>query len=812
MPLLDEIPPSMSPDVQVSPVDDEGGYVVKNTKKRKYLRLGEQESFLFLKLDGKTTYAAISQTFQQRFHEELSAVEIQEFVQKAKREGLIGGSSAGSSPRRTADADPKHLVQRVVRQAKKQSPLFFRVSLFDPDQLLNWLEPRTRWLFSKELAALALLASLLALGVTWAQRDALVTLFATHVNWKTFVIAWLTTIGITTCHEFGHGLACKRYGGEVREMGFLCMFFTPCCFCNVSDAWLLKNKWQRFLISMAGTYVDLLIWILAVFTWRTTCHDTAVNYVAWIVVTTCGVRVAFNLNPLLRLDGYYALSDLVGVPNLRKRSRQRWMEYVRWLLWGARRPARTADGRVLLGYGIASWFFTVGFLSLMFFNLTEWLRSAMGISGLLAGATLFVALIKKYFKGSLGEEFMAMFRTRRKRVMIMGAAVLGILAFPFQDRASGPFRLRPAFRWELRAPVAGFLREVRADEGDRVDSGAVFLRMEVPELTSQITRKQAEIEEVQARLRRLLAGPRAEEIREQRERVERAAAWRDLGASDLARARLGFEEQLTRLDLRISQARAEVEYRETMLQQSQQLFDKGGLAGSQLLNEKKRYQIALSELQQVEAEKRARVAEGVLTYEGELARREKELADARAALALLEAGSRPEDIDAERAHLNRLEEEAKHLASQVQKQAIISPISGTITTPRLREKIGTFLQKGEVICVVEDLENLEAEIAVSEQYARVLSPGQEVVLKPRAMPFQNLSARVDRVAPATSATEPAAQSQTQNTVTVYCEVKNDGNALCTGMTGFGRIYHKSRPLAWILSDRIWRFFRTEFWW
>ena len=85
------------------------------------------------------------------------------------------------------------------------------------------------------------------------------------------------------------------------------------------------------------------------------------------------------------------------------------------------------------------------------------------------------------------------------------------------------------------------------DEGDPVSAGTVLARIAVPELESQITRKQAEIHECEANLRRLEAGPRPEEIAEQRDRVQRAEAWRDLGRRDLEQTRRGFEEELTTL-------------------------------------------------------------------------------------------------------------------------------------------------------------------------------------------------------------------------------------------------------------------------
>src|SRR5262249_47381893 len=162
------------------------------------------------------------------------------------------------------------------------------------------------------------------------------------------------------------------------------------------------------------------------------------------------------------------------------------------------------------------------------------------------------------------------------------------------------------------------------------------------------------------------------------------------------------------------------------------LHKRGGLAEMQLSEERKRKAIAENELKQIEASKRSREAEGVLVFEGELARREKELADTQATLKLLEAGNRPEDIDAERARRARLTEEFNFLKEQETKAEVATPVAGLVTTPRLKEKAGQYLEKGELVCVIEDLSSLEAEIAISEQDANFIAAGEAVSLKPRS--------------------------------------------------------------------------------
>src|SRR5438046_974169 len=230
---IDTFPPSRIDDLTIRAVDDGAQFVVKNPRTRKYLKVGPVEAFLLERLDGQTTVDGILRAFETKFGEPLSAGELQDFLGIAGSQGLL--EVPGSTPvpaanqRRTIWASVQHAWQRF----RRQNPLFLRASLFDPDRFLNWLEPRTRWLWSSAFVTLAVVGFVAALIVVLLNQRELISLFATRLHWQTFVIAWATIIAATICHEFGHGLACKRHGGEVHEIGVLLMVFTHFLYCNV---------------------------------------------------------------------------------------------------------------------------------------------------------------------------------------------------------------------------------------------------------------------------------------------------------------------------------------------------------------------------------------------------------------------------------------------------------------------------------------------------------------------------------------------------------------------------------------------------
>ena len=140
-------------------------------------------------------------------------------------------------------------------------------------------------------------------------------------SFKTVVYLWAALAVVKVIHEFGHGLSCKRFGGEVHEMGALFLCLSPALYCNVSDAWTLPNKWHRIIISGAGIYVELIIAAIATFVWWNTPSQPFVNNLALSLMVVCSVStVVFNANPLMRYDGYYVLADWLEIPNLREKS------------------------------------------------------------------------------------------------------------------------------------------------------------------------------------------------------------------------------------------------------------------------------------------------------------------------------------------------------------------------------------------------------------------------------------------------------------------------------------------------------------
>jgi multidrug efflux pump subunit AcrA (membrane-fusion protein) len=804
--------PARRAELVIKPFGEGGQYVVKDARSGEYFQFDEQAAFLLLQLDGTRDHATLSAEFEARFGEPLPAEDLEAFLESVGSRGLLEASGGRESPGWAVQDAPTNRGADAPRSAvaKRQTILHWRKSLFDPDRFFTALEPRIRFFWTGTFLAISAACILLAVGLVWAGRHEIASSVTRSLRWETLLLAWVVTLGVTFLHEFAHGLTCKHYGGEVHEVGFLLLMLMPCFFCNVSDAWLFREKSKRMWVTLAGGYFELFLWALAVFVWRLTIPESLLNYVAFVVMSVCGVQTLFNFNPLIKLDGYYLLSDALEISNLQQRSTECFRAHARWLLWGAPRPESEPHGRTLLMYGATSWCFSVVFLCLMLVAMQQTLGTEWNVLG--AAFAIFIGYLslRGLFTGFFSGEVQKMITRRRIRTafwVLAAASVPPVLfAVQIEDRSSGTFQVRPVTRSELRAPVAGFLREVLHDEGDRIDAGALVARLDVPDLQSRLAQKRAEVLESQARLQLLEVGPRYEEVQEQRRRVARTETWREQARVDLTNARQALEHDLARLDSQIKEYRAELAFAEEALQRSAKLVNQRSVSEVQHHEAEKNVSVVRSQLEQAEAQKKSRRALGTNEPERELTRNEKELAEARAALVLMEAGTRPEEIAAERARLARLDEEVRYLETLEPKLLVASPVAGLVTTPRLKEQVGQYLREGDLICVVEEPSLLEAEISLAEQDVFRVRSGHAVALKARAHPLMTFPARLERLAPR------AEPGEVQSTVTAYCRLEDPEGRLRPGMTGHARVYTGRRPVGAILFDRALRFLRTEFWW
>ncbi len=296
-------------------------WVVKDPVGLNYYRFQEEEYALLNWLDGNVSLDELKDRFEEEFPpQKITLEELQQFLGMLHRSGLVIAAVGGQG---------KQLLKRRRERRRKEflgalsNVLCIRFKGFDPERFLNWLYPWVSWFYSTTAVTACILLGLSALTLVAVQFHVFTSRLPAFHEFFNFQNALLlsVTLGVTkVLHECGHGLMCKHFGGECHEMGVMFLVLTPCLYCNVSDSWLLPNKWQRAAIGAGGMYVELVIASIATWIWWYS-EPGLMNHLCLNAMFVCSVStLIFNANPLLRYDGYYILADITEIPNLRQKS------------------------------------------------------------------------------------------------------------------------------------------------------------------------------------------------------------------------------------------------------------------------------------------------------------------------------------------------------------------------------------------------------------------------------------------------------------------------------------------------------------
>jgi len=296
-------------------------WIVKDPVGLNYFRFQEEEYALLNWLDGNVSLDELKDRFEEEFPpEKITLEELQQFLGMLHRSGLVIAAVGGQG---------KQLLKRRRERRRKEflgalaNVLCIRFKGFDPERFLNWLYPLVSWFYTRIVVSACILLGISALTLVTVQFHVFTSRLPAFHEFFSFDNALLlsVTLGITkVLHELGHGLMCKHFGGECHEMGVMVLVLTPCLYCNVSDSWLLPNKWHRAAIGAGGMYVELVLASVATWIWWYS-EPGLLNNLCLNTMFVCSVStLIFNANPLLRYDGYYILSDITEIPNLRQKS------------------------------------------------------------------------------------------------------------------------------------------------------------------------------------------------------------------------------------------------------------------------------------------------------------------------------------------------------------------------------------------------------------------------------------------------------------------------------------------------------------
>jgi putative peptide zinc metalloprotease protein len=403
--------------------------------------------------------------------------------------------------RRGRDRLKKKLQQQAI------GIMYLRIRMFNPDRYLTAIEPVLRPLLNRWgfLAWTAwVLFCLYNLLPHWESIKASFSDAIAPAN-----LIWLSVVFIVikAIHETGHGVICKRFGGQVPEFGMMLLVLFPAPYVDASSAWSFTSKWKRIGVGAGGMIFELAIAGAASLYWVNTLNQgsTLAHQLAFNIMLLAGfTTLLFNANPLMRFDGYYILSDALEVPNLMQRSMKMlqylFQKYI-YRLEQTRSPSTVrGEQAILVVYGILA----LAYRIFLFFSITLFVMGRMFAIGLLlaiwTAAAWFLLPGGKFIHWLASSQQLV---DRRVRTILttlgLTAAVLfifGVIPLPDHRRAAGV--VESVQRSGVYFGADGFVTVAHKRLGDRVQAGEVILELRSDDLETRYQVAKAELAESEA--------------------------------------------------------------------------------------------------------------------------------------------------------------------------------------------------------------------------------------------------------------------------------------------------------------------------
>lgn len=486
-------------DLKFFPVTEKGEtcYIIEDPVRNKYFRLGKEEYLFLTHLERFSTLDELLSFIggqlgisldQDQAQTLLSWLHSRQLLQQ-KAPGLLAAS---------LEQDRRN---RSLKRFSRLNLITVKLPLLNPDPLLRYCRPLL-WMTGSVFFLLWGLAALAAgwfLYLNWPQFTAHAQGFFSMDN---LLRIWLIYFGLKLIHEFFHALVCYRYGGRVYEAGLLFILFIPLTYVNATSSWTFPSRWQRVHVAIAGIFIELGIAFLSIVVWAQS-PTTVTGFIAYQTALVAGVSsLLFNANPLMRFDGYYVLSDLIGVPNLYQLGMGTVHSRLRHFFLGVGPLASTPWYIGLYGIAAYLWRITVLF-SLAY--LASKLAGGLGIFitvGALAVWTGFplLALFRRW--PSYTEQNPRCLLQLLTRSGICAGIVLLLVFFAgWEQRLQAHGIIEYRQQYSLKSASPGFITTVQVTDGQRVQRGDVLLTLENRELRTTYRQLILQLRQMELKIR-----------------------------------------------------------------------------------------------------------------------------------------------------------------------------------------------------------------------------------------------------------------------------------------------------------------------
>jgi putative peptide zinc metalloprotease protein len=500
--------PFLRSDVSFQLVAERGGkmpsVVINDPIQGKYYKLFWPESGVFLCLKECITVEQLTSLAQSRFGIVVTAELLRELLEFVHGNQLTQLDEAGTWHR----FDKAHRAgkQNHFMRAFK-AYMFLRVPLLRPQAGLEYALPWLRWVFSAQFWFFITILTGVLVWLASRQSDALLRSGQAVFDMQGFGAYALALLILKFFHELGHALTAVRHGTKVPSLGVAFMFGAPVLYTDTSDSWRLADKKKRIQIVFGGVAAEIIVAVICLGLW-VFLPDSSLRTLCFAFATTTLVMSLFvNLNPFMRFDGYFALSDAIDVPNLQARAFALGAWQLKSWLLGARSAAPERFGgwkqRVLIGYAYLTWTYRV----FMFLGIAALLIYSLGkaVGGILALIEIWMFLFLPVVKEiTTWRDAIVQWKRNLLRLVVSLVAVaiaLAVFFSPWISRISVPAVHMASFESQIYAPMSAKLKKLYVEEGQRVEKNQLVAVLHSSRAEVDVRKKEAEVEFLRQELR-----------------------------------------------------------------------------------------------------------------------------------------------------------------------------------------------------------------------------------------------------------------------------------------------------------------------
>jgi len=507
---ISERPPRVDPGVVFREHIEEGRAVIRVyvPSAKGMFRLSPSEWKLTQLFDGVRSYEEIAEMYSGQIGQEYSAESVREFAAMLEEFWYKTPQEKNILLMQLSADERRKKLKQHDRWADLGEVIF---PAFNPDAFLTKLYHYTRFIYSWWFTTLTLLIFGLTAGITishWREvgRDTDEFYNFANKSWGDIFVLYCILFAVIVVHEFAHAYASKHFGGRVTAMGFCLIYLMPAFYTDTTEADVTATTYQRLIVTVAGVWSELIICSIATLIWWGTAPDTPLHNSAYFLMMLTGIMsVLLNWNPLMKLDGYFMLCDLVGVADIKEKSTAFVSAWVKKNIWRlpvevpyvpAKQRFWFAVYALLSGaYSYTVLYVVARFAGNIVRNFSpEWGFVPEIVVALLIFRSRIRALVNfmKFVYLDKKDRIFAWFTLRNS---IAAAVVLGIfMALPlWRESVSGRFLLEPAHLAVLRARVPGMVTQLDAQEGQKVPEGAVLAMLENLALRSEVEQAEANL-------------------------------------------------------------------------------------------------------------------------------------------------------------------------------------------------------------------------------------------------------------------------------------------------------------------------------